>query len=77
MLSLLQWARSQYPIRLNPEKIDLTCETLGQICVLHEIAAKKNITINNTIPENTTIYADKQTLTTVIRNLVSNAIKFT
>jgi signal transduction histidine kinase len=40
-------------------------------------AATKKIQLQNNIHENITIFADYDSLATVIRNLVSNAIKFT
>jgi len=40
-------------------------------------ADAKNIQLQNDVPENSTIFADYDSMATVIRNLVSNAIKFT
>lgn len=77
LISLLEWARAQSSIKFTPENFDLKAETLEQIKLLHELAITKNITIKNIIPDDTVIYADKQMIDTVIRNLISNAIKFT
>jgi len=38
---------------------------------------KKNITIHNYIPDNLLVFADKNLLSTILRNLINNAIKFT
>jgi signal transduction histidine kinase len=40
-------------------------------------AKAKNLTLVSSISDTTTVFADKNMLDTVIRNLVSNAIKFT
>jgi signal transduction histidine kinase len=45
--------------------------------VLNEIAVRKNITLKNSFPDNLTIMADKNMVKTILRNLISNAIKFT
>ncbi|MDF1549187.1 MAG: ATP-binding protein, partial [Bacteroidales bacterium] len=37
----------------------------------------KNIEIVNDVPEDTEVHADEDTILTIIRNLISNAIKFT
>ena len=40
-------------------------------------AAEKGIKIINEVDENLVVYADSNTINTVIRNLVSNSLKFT
>lgn len=45
--------------------------------VLTESARKKNIMINYSLPEDLEIHGDSHMFEAVIRNLVSNAIKFT
>ncbi|MES2827622.1 MAG: HAMP domain-containing sensor histidine kinase [Bacteroidota bacterium] len=79
MLSnLLHWSKSQMD-GLNVHLVEVEL-----ITVLHStlelekiIALKKNITLNNTIPAALAIVADVDMLQLVVRNLVSNAIKFT
>jgi signal transduction histidine kinase len=45
---------------------------------IHENAAMaKSISLNHHVPEGLTAYADKNALQATLRNLVSNAIKFT
>lgn len=76
--NLLDWSRAQTgritiaPSNIEPEKI--VDETLS---ILKKNANNKNITIQNKIPEDVRCYADKNMITTVFRNLISNAIKFT
>ncbi len=45
--------------------------------ILSESARKKEIEILVSIPEEMEVFADKHMLETVVRNLISNAIKFT
>jgi signal transduction histidine kinase len=75
---LLIWARTQSgkipfcPLDLNFR--DICRDTLT---TLSQIANTKNITINYLTAENLNVFADADMLKTVMRNLVSNAIKFT
>ncbi|MGD0340232.1 MAG: HAMP domain-containing sensor histidine kinase, partial [Bacteroidales bacterium] len=76
--NLLEWSRlKRGMMNFSPEKINLKQIAGNSIEVLKESARKKEIKINYSIPENLEIYADSHMLETVIRNLVSNAIKFT
>jgi PAS domain S-box-containing protein len=76
--NLLQWARSQTDkIKFTPENIDIS-EIVKSAVDLHSISAeKKKIKIKSHIRDKHLVYADKNMITTVIRNLISNAIKFT
>jgi signal transduction histidine kinase len=76
--NLLQWSKSQTGgIQCKPAAIDLSViipETLS----LYKInAKKKKINLSSYVEENTFAYADRNMVTTVLRNLISNAIKFT
>lgn len=76
--NLLQWSRSQTgKIKLVPQKISLF-ELANEIIGLLGLQANaKNIRIISTISKEVSVYADYETIATVIRNLVSNAIKYT
>ncbi len=76
--NLLQWSRSQTnSIEFNCTKNDLVCVINSNIELLKLNAESKNILIkytgNNYIESN----FDVEMINTVIRNLISNAIKFT
>jgi PAS domain S-box-containing protein len=75
--NLLQWARTQTDrISMNPENFDIA-EVIRSVISLHGITAeKKGLTFRNGIPHSTLVYADKNMVNTVLRNLISNAIKF-
>ena len=75
--NLLQWARTQTDkIKFSPEYFELS-EVIEQVIDLHGIIAeKKQVSIESIIPDSTWVYADKNMIHTVIRNLISNAIKF-
>jgi PAS domain S-box-containing protein len=76
--NLLEWSRLKRGImNFNPEKIKLKLITTACIELLKESARKKEIKISCSLPDDLEIYADSHMLETVIRNLVSNAIKFT
>jgi len=76
--NLLEWARMrQGLIPFDPKLIQLLQIVDESVKMIHESAKCKNIEIVYTIPESVVVFADKNTLQTVIRNLVSNAVKFT
>ncbi|MFC2131034.1 tetratricopeptide repeat protein [Bacteroidota bacterium] len=76
--NLLQWSRSQSgKIEFIPETINFN-SVIGHIMAHHKLHAEdKNIKIISNIPENDKIIADKNMLYSILRNLISNAIKFT
>ena len=76
--NLLHWARCQSDkIKPNPKKIDLNELVVNIIYIVEISAKKKNIIVYPEIPENTYVYVDVNIISTVIRNLLSNALKFT
>jgi len=76
--NLLEWARMrQGLIPFDLKLIQLLPLVDESVKAIHESAKCKNIEIVNNIPESVVVFADKHTLQTVIRNLVSNAVKFT
>jgi PAS domain S-box-containing protein len=76
--NLLNWAKSQSnQISFKPQKLQLSSIIHEVIELSNSIAKSKNITINYNSSNNINIYADKNMLETILRNLISNAIKFT
>lgn len=76
--NLLEWSRLRRgAMDFSPEKINLRKDIDDCINILSESARKKSIDIEVTIPFEIAILADRHMFETVIRNLVSNAIKFT
>ena len=76
--NLLVWARTQQnTIQFNPETLnvhDTAADTINEIKVQAE---RKHIMLINSTESSDTVWADKLMLQTIIRNIVSNAIKFT
>jgi len=76
--NLLTWSRAQRQIlTLSPQNIALNITVEKCFGLMHQNAIQKEIRLKNKISPETVIYADDEMITTVIRNLVSNAIKFT
>jgi two-component system sensor histidine kinase/response regulator len=74
----LLWSRSQKgTIDFSPTWVNLYLITTDTVELLMQAADNKNISIEYKIPENTSIFADENMLQTILRNLISNAIKFT
>ena len=76
--NLLVWARSQTgKIDFRPETFALSQSISNTLAIARSIAGKKNIQIINNIQEPCLVYADKNMLNTILRNLLANAIKYT
>ena len=76
--NLLEWARLQSgKIELQPEIIDLFNIAEDTLELFHSGASAKKINLTSNILPKCFIYADRNMVKTVVRNLVSNAIKFT
>ena len=76
--NLLEWARASsgaLPITLDNQ--NLKDEVKSVIDYLKDLAKSKDIKLVHEIDDGLSVYADKNVLTTVIRNLISNSIKFT
>ncbi|MDD3052288.1 MAG: PAS domain-containing sensor histidine kinase [Candidatus Cloacimonetes bacterium] len=76
--NLLEWANSQRnKIIFDPININLKELFVVESGSLFDMAAKKNIELKNLLPDNLFITADKNMIRTILRNLISNAVKFT
>jgi signal transduction histidine kinase len=61
----------------RPEKLEVSTLAQETVELLKQAASKKDIELHNDIEEGLIIYADKNMLDTVLRNLAGNALKFT
>lgn len=77
LIGLLTWSRSQRnKIEYDPYKQDLFQLVYQNIAIVSTAAKTKNITLINSVKENTTAFFDANMINTVLRNLLTNAIKF-
>jgi signal transduction histidine kinase len=75
--NLLQWSRSQTgSIPYEPKEIFLRRIAMNTIDLLMMNIENKKIKVHIKIDNNCQVFADENMITTVIRNLVTNAIKF-
>ena len=75
--NLLLWSRSQIGlIEFNPKEENLFSISIETIELLHPNAKSKSISINNEIPEDLLVKTDKELYVTILRNLLTNAVKF-
>lgn len=78
LMNLLDWARSQTGrMEFSREYVELGALINEVIELLNESAHQKSITIIKELPRNLLMFADKAMINTILRNLISNAIKFT
>ncbi len=76
--NLLEWSRMQRGlIKFQPDSCLLDFLVKQIIIVQNDVFKKKDITIVNNIPKDFVIVADQSMLNSILRNLISNAIKFT
>lgn len=78
LMNLLEWSRAKTGrMQFSPENFDLADLIEENRMLFDVIAGQKDITINKVLPHDTMVFADKQMISTVLRNLISNAIKYT
>lgn len=75
--NLLKWARTQNnTIDFRPEVQDLKSVIIETIELLRQSAIQKRIYFHNQLNSEILVFADVNMLKTILRNLFSNAIKF-
>ncbi len=75
--NLLYWARSQTGrMSINPCPLPVIPMVNQCLKLFAPAIENKNISINNKVDPEHQVYADKEMIEAVIRNLISNAIKF-
>jgi len=74
----LLWAREQM-IDINVKKVHFNLSKVLQdvIELYQQTIASKGVTIHNNINSSTQVYSDVDIISTVLRNILSNAVKFT
>jgi len=78
LIDILTWARAQSnKIPYNPEKQSLEIVSKNVLESLELSAKNKNIELNYLVENDIQVLIDKEMINTVLRNLISNAIKFT
>ncbi|MGI9546325.1 MAG: sensor histidine kinase, partial [Flavobacteriaceae bacterium] len=76
--NLLSWGRTQMNGSVTqPTIVAIDSLVKENISLLAEIAEKKSIKLVNHVDENTLIWSDTNQIDIVVRNLLSNALKFT
>lgn len=76
--NLIKWGQLQSGgILYKAEEFDMGVQMREASMLLSGMAGQKSITITNKVSEGLMVYADKEMTGTVLRNLISNAVKFT
>jgi len=76
--NLLYWAKShQDKIDCKPEILDIKQIIDEHIQLLQESADRKEISLNSELNESLSVFADRDMTLMVLRNLITNAVKFT
>jgi len=76
--NLLLWSRSQTGhIEFNPQKLNFHNIVHDNIDLLNATAERKQIQITHNIPDDIILFADEDMLNSILRNLLTNAFKFT
>ncbi|MCG8701618.1 MAG: ATP-binding protein [Bacteroidales bacterium] len=73
---ILQWNLSATNIEYKPKQFDIHGVCINTINYLSSVTESKHIQLQLNIPSNTMVFADPHMIFTVMRNLISNAIKF-
>lgn len=75
--NLLQWAQTQLNgMKLNREHFSFDRLAKDKMHLFHEVASSKGILMENAVEDDFQVYADKNQMGLVLRNLIANAVKF-
>ena len=75
---LLEWATTQQDmVAFNPENIQLIQIVNECFLLVSNVSKAKDIGLNCCVPPELYVFADRNMLKAILRNLISNAIKFT
>ena len=78
LTNLLEWSRAQTgTIVFNPEYVEFVSVINEVLELSNDSARQKSITIYKKLPHNIPVFADKAMISTILRNLIFNSIKFT
>lgn len=76
--NLLEWAKSELrEVKNNPENVTLQLKVNKVMHQFDSDLKAKKITAVNDVPENLDVWVDRNQIQIVLRNLLTNAIKFT
>ena len=75
--NLLIWARNQTGgSQFNPEMLNLKAQLNESLSMVESVAVSKNIKISVSVSKDLYVFADKNMFDSILRNLISNAVKF-
>jgi len=75
--NLLQWAQTQLKgIRPNKDVFNFRELVIDKMHLFEEVARAKGVALMNETDEDLTVFADKNQIGLVLRNLIANAVKF-
>ena len=78
LVNLLEWSLSQTgKMVFNPEYVEIVSMINEATALLDGVANQKSVKIIKELPHNLPAFADKAMVSTIMRNLISNAVKFT
>lgn len=78
LINLLEWSRSQTgSMKFQPAMLNINELCEETFSLFNSKAIQKEITLTNNIIEESKVFADQNMLKTILRNLVTNALKFT
>jgi PAS domain S-box-containing protein len=78
LMNLLEWSRSQTGrIEFLPEYFEIVALINQTLEFFNDSTQQKSIQVIRKLPHNIPVLADKAMISTVLRNLISNALKFT
>jgi signal transduction histidine kinase/ligand-binding sensor domain-containing protein len=76
--NLLEWANSQRgKLTFTPVNVNLREVVVDEFSIIGEMALQKEIELKTSVDSALTVVADKNMIRTILRNLISNAIKYT
>ncbi|MBN2742254.1 MAG: PAS domain S-box protein [Marinilabiliaceae bacterium] len=75
--NLLAWASSQrYSVAVRHEQLVLSPVVRESVMIIESIAAEKNVHLSFDLDDDIVMHSDRAMISTMVRNLVSNAVKY-